>query len=557
MSTYYPNGLGGTGAALATAPYLTLLGETRVWWVDSVSGVNGSSPEGASRERPLATLAQAVTNATAGDIIVLLSTHNETLGATVTVNKANLTIIGEGTDSSGIPSAALTPYSGGNSLAVSAAGVYFQHIRFKARTDGNLHATAYITAADCVFDDCYVEVDEYTNESPIQTDGTYGITLDGCTFISTETSTTLATAPFSPISISTAAACDVNIRHCVFDGGQTGFKDVASEASALDVSGSAVAPTFYMEGISLLRGAELHCAMTGGYANVPTSSGGGSIRSSTNVKTMLNGIGASSGTALATASPLIIGGRVWYVDSETGEDEAGAGRDRTRPFATLSEALSQYSAGDIIVLLSTHDESINTTLEISDRVTIIGEGYTSGIPTATLRLGSATNDMFSVTASRLSLRGIRFAPPTVASTASFLNGSDSELDVEDCYVEMNGFNDDYGFKTPTGTSLTTFRSTTFISSATSYSAMPYPAVYVPSSATSNVRVYSCTFDAGSYGFENGSNLPYAFEGLGSTHYRVTDTEFLNGADMSLGIATGYVGVTESSGSMQIAEANPS
>lgn len=66
-----------------------------VHWVDSV---NGNDANSGTEALPLATLAQAIANATAnnGDIIVIKSGHTETLLASVTINKAGLRIFGIG-----------------------------------------------------------------------------------------------------------------------------------------------------------------------------------------------------------------------------------------------------------------------------------------------------------------------------------------------------------------------------------------------------------------------------------------------------------------------------
>src|SRR5689334_19357234 len=95
----YPNGVGGsTGASLATAAPLYASGQ--VWYVSSTTGVDGASPAGLDRVKPLATLAQAYTNAAAGDFIVCLSGHVETLTSAQTIGKADIKLVGEGTGSS-------------------------------------------------------------------------------------------------------------------------------------------------------------------------------------------------------------------------------------------------------------------------------------------------------------------------------------------------------------------------------------------------------------------------------------------------------------------------
>lgn len=91
----YDSGVGASlGSELLASRPLYHTGS--VWYVHH-TGSDAASPRGKERIRPLATLAQAVTNAAAEDWIVLLAGHAETIsGAIVLAGKHRLKIFSEG-----------------------------------------------------------------------------------------------------------------------------------------------------------------------------------------------------------------------------------------------------------------------------------------------------------------------------------------------------------------------------------------------------------------------------------------------------------------------------
>ncbi len=101
-----------------------------IWYVgNAVSGASDSNA-GTERDYPLLTLQQAVTNASAADLIVLLHSHSETISTVVILNKAGLSIVGEGSGST-IPR--LTNGVGQATdcmLRISAASVMLDTIHF-------------------------------------------------------------------------------------------------------------------------------------------------------------------------------------------------------------------------------------------------------------------------------------------------------------------------------------------------------------------------------------------------------------------------------------------
>lgn len=128
--TLYADGAGGsTGADLATLTSLSASG--LIYYVgNTVTGASDSN-SGLDRGRPLLTTAQAFSNASAGDTIVYLASHAENIGTAVTVSKAGLSFVGEG---SGTTVPRLTCTGTIAMLDITAAGVLVDNILFPAST---------------------------------------------------------------------------------------------------------------------------------------------------------------------------------------------------------------------------------------------------------------------------------------------------------------------------------------------------------------------------------------------------------------------------------------
>lgn len=98
--TNFPNGLTSFGVPLIGSGTLPITNGT-YYFVCNRAGANGSNGNtGTDMEAPLATLAQAITNATASenDVIVVMEGHSETITGAggITMSKAGLTVVGLG-----------------------------------------------------------------------------------------------------------------------------------------------------------------------------------------------------------------------------------------------------------------------------------------------------------------------------------------------------------------------------------------------------------------------------------------------------------------------------
>lgn len=233
----YSGGIGGSsGDELATAPTLQMSGTT--WYVSSLTGANAASPAGKDRIKPLATLAQAVTNSAAGDIICLLSGHTETLTASQTISKAGLSIISEG--AAGSTNAARFTCNGAVvMLDITAAGVWLGGIYFAASSTAPTPARVRIAGASSMVRGCYFECGASDTVPALQyVTGAGTATVRDTTFVSTAT---LVTAqPHSAINVLNAMS-DLTLERVTFSGGVTGWSnqfafDAAAAVTRLTVT---------------------------------------------------------------------------------------------------------------------------------------------------------------------------------------------------------------------------------------------------------------------------------------------------------------------------------
>lgn len=222
--TLYQNGIGGTtGDVLTTSDPLWCLNAADVWYVCSLNGVDAATPAGKQREKPLATTAQAVTNASAGDFIVYLSGHVEIITSAVTVNTARLVFVSEGTGSS---RARLTSGFAGQLMALNGAGIQLRNIYFAASTVAPAPGRFGLTGAGSVIKECYFECGALDTAPTIRVAaGSDHCSIKGSTFVAT------ASQPSIAVEIIGAVSC-LSIESCAFDGGSFGFSDYAFKGSA-------------------------------------------------------------------------------------------------------------------------------------------------------------------------------------------------------------------------------------------------------------------------------------------------------------------------------------
>lgn len=273
MSNFWPNGIGETvGDDLASTAPLYTSGD--IWYVLSTTGIDAVSPAGKNKEKPLATLAQAITNSASGDIIVLLAGHTETRTTTQAISKA-LTIVGVGT-TAGKPSVQLLNDSAANAMwRLFAAGIYVEvrNVYFPAQVQSCSATKISYEQGDLRFVGCYFEANAFDAAAVITLpSASYETTFDfiGSTMISTAASTT--SQPLVGIS-ATSQSAHVRLDGSIFSDGLHGW----SGDAAVDLVGAGAEETVRGVGVSLLLGATLSLPAARTWVQVTTATGGGRV----------------------------------------------------------------------------------------------------------------------------------------------------------------------------------------------------------------------------------------------------------------------------------------
>ena len=115
-----------------------------------------------------------------------------------------------------------------------------------------------------------------------------------------------------------------------------------------------------------------------------------------------------AGGMFAVSDVLKYWGDVWFVDSVTGTDSAGRGRDPGAPLATIDYAVGLAAAGDTIICAPTHAETIaGATGCVLDKAGIQLLGVGSGDRRPTLTLATAVGATLSVTSANCLIENIR------------------------------------------------------------------------------------------------------------------------------------------------------
>lgn len=265
-----------------------------------------------------------------------------------------------------------------------------------------------------------------------------------------------------------------------------------------------------------------------------------------------NGIGDTLGDVLVTTRPLEVNGNVWYVDSNTGSD-AYDGRNRQAPLATLAQAQTNASNGDVVVLMDGHAETLTAALTISKDLTIVGAGSSGGLPTVKFTNNSAAANLFTISASGLvQLRNIWFEEQTQACSAAkiTINTTNGSVVIAGCYFEGGQYDDDWQLEI-VNSEVTLVKNTTFISTATSVATQPKGAIGTESgSAIAVCMLDGVTVSSGTYGWSN----YHAIELVNQqpTYVAIENSSLLLGADVKIhSSALGYVNFSTQTGGCRV------
>ena len=185
-----------------------------VHWVDSV---NGDDSNDGSELKPLASLTQAITNATAnnGDVIVIKSASTFTSATSIALSKAGVRVFGLGTGST---KPTFTVSGNVDLLDLTAESVEINNLRFAAGSAAHT-ARVNVGAAGARIENCdFLCGANDLNSITIPDAGDY-CTIKGCTF------TITADGPDNAIEVEAAAVLGLRVEGCTFDGGDHGFDE--------------------------------------------------------------------------------------------------------------------------------------------------------------------------------------------------------------------------------------------------------------------------------------------------------------------------------------------
>lgn len=265
-------------------------------------------------------------------------------------------------------------------------------------------------------------------------------------------------------------------------------------------------------------------------------------------KLLPNGAGFDTGDIVATASPILIGGNLWYVDASTGTDSAGYGLSQESPAATLGYMIGIATAGDTIVLMDGHEETVTSPIALNKSLIIVGAGLSSGRPTAKLKLNSGTNthSLIDITANQVWMRNIWFESPDQSSVSNQIEAtSQTGLHFVDCYVECGVYVTNAYFVLTSCVDVD-FSGTTFVATGTDIATRPNYGVSVATSLA-GLNLSGTVFDGGSYGFYG-----FAFTASAAiTMIFAPNVSFLRGADLNLiSTSTGFLHLGTSTGGVR-------
>lgn len=232
-------------------------------WVDSV---NGSDSNTGTEGSPLATLQQAISNATAnnGDIILLKSGHTQTVSSTITINKAGLKIFGIGNGSS---APRFTCTAATDCISVTANNVELNNLYFPVGTTATNTARINIDAANVRVKGCTFLCGQYDQDTLTLTANALYAEINSCSF------SISASGPRYGISIESASAVGLTILSCSFNGGSYNWSAAAIHSAVAHLN-------YYYQTITLTNDASiLHSsASSKGYISAVSADDGSGVQ---------------------------------------------------------------------------------------------------------------------------------------------------------------------------------------------------------------------------------------------------------------------------------------
>jgi len=263
------------------------------------------------------------------------------------------------------------------------------------------------------------------------------------------------------------------------------------------------------------------------------------------VYTWQNGIVASStGAHESVSGDQVQTNRqaVFVSSTHANASNSHPGTSPEEPWATLAYAISQVGGADyVIVVASGHTETLTATVSQSS-VWIIGEGTGTNRPTFTAH-GTTDDPILTITGDGCVVRNLIFKD--AAQNESDRTDPLVELNADYCVISdchfrvMAGgiaFGADIGLRVGNSASSTHCEINTCVfdneqdASGASNNDPSY-AIYVVGTNSSGLRVIDCTFDGGTYGWEQAALALDPSAAL--TNFRVSGCTFENYADLAV------------------------
>lgn len=219
--TNFPNGITSFGVPITRC--INPLGDT--WFVAASGGGDGSGNSGGA-DAPFATIAYAISRASAGDTIVLgPGTHSVDVSDSALIPKANLQFVAAIPPMGGKPSTIITHDAddGANLIALDVSGVGFYGIEFLLVEGGTTALTLFdvsqtTAVSGLIFQDCWFNLNSVDASGVTgltiddATNATTGMTMKNCRFTGGDATTNQAIY----ISVGVGGIPDALIENCVF-----------------------------------------------------------------------------------------------------------------------------------------------------------------------------------------------------------------------------------------------------------------------------------------------------------------------------------------------------
>lgn len=267
-----------------------------------------------------------------------------------------------------------------------------------------------------------------------------------------------------------------------------------------------------------------------------------------------NGLGEALGDPLAVTEPLYIAGSavgVKYVSSLIGDDTNDG--DREAPYATLAKGVSMMGAGDVLVLMDGHTETLTSAQTVAVSCTIIGAGSSGGYPTVKLTNNAAATNMLILTGEYVQVRNIWFNTNAQSCSAPLIkfSGSSAHFRMHGCYFECS-YTDQGGtilLNLDGEDKSVALKNNTFISTATVRDERPEPAIAL-SDDLGLLTMDGDVFDAGTVGWDSGTAVRLKETDEEVNYFWAENVSFLRGADCELeeAVTRFYINMQTSTGS---------